>query len=162
MGMARRGRRRAGTAVRGVSTPSARPKDGSQRRPRAMLNSGGALDRPEPSPIRGRDARYRARPAQIRTSPTKASGVSDAKRASGHGWRISGLGSQSSEMRVIRIHVVPLAAALQRASPKVDHMVPESLDRPTVGGHRKVREVPRDDLTQPFPLFRDGLMPAAA
>src|SRR5947208_8877032 len=60
--------------------------------------------------FRGRDARYLAPPAQIRTGPIRAYGSHlgclTAKRLFGHGWRIRGFGSQSSANRLIRSQVV--------------------------------------------------------
>ena len=66
---------------------------------------------PAPDENRGRDARYRAPPAQIRTGPIKASGsylgCLTAKRVLGNGWRTRGKGSQSLAIFVMRSHVMP-------------------------------------------------------
>src|SRR5215472_10649935 len=56
---------------------------------------------------------------------------------------------------------VPLAASSERASPEVGHVLPERRERPTIGRNRVVHEVSSYDLPQPFPLFRDGLVPAS-
>src|SRR6185437_12360871 len=53
-----------------------------------------------------------------------------------------------------------LTAAPQRASPQIDDMEAEGNKRATIGRHRVVVEVPRNDLLQPSSLFRDRLMHA--
>jgi hypothetical protein len=59
---------------------------------------------------RGRNARYRARPAQNRTCPIKASGSHlgclTRKRVDGQGWMMRGFGSHWSAIRVSLSHGV--------------------------------------------------------
>src|SRR5262249_990504 len=55
---------------------------------------------------------------------------------------------------------VPLAASSERAPPEAGHVLP-GRERPAIGRNRVVQEVSSYDLPQPFPLFRDGLVPAS-
>src|SRR6202035_2538309 len=75
-----------------------------------------------------------------------------------------GCGSQSSPHLA---HPLPgqrvlLAAAPQRPPPKPDDMVTERAKRPRVGRHGVIGVVTGDDLLQPSPLLRDGLLHALA
>ena len=49
-------------------------------------------------------------------------------------------------------HPILLATTPQRTPPEVGDMVPEHMQRLTVGGHCVVVEVAVDDVPQPFPL----------
>src|SRR6266516_1135056 len=53
-----------------------------------------------------------------------------------------------------------LAAKPPRAPPEVDHMVPEHVQCPRIGGHCVMVEVAADDVPQPLSLFGNWLMHA--
>src|ERR1700736_7067771 len=53
-----------------------------------------------------------------------------------------------------------LAASPQRSLPEFGDEEAERGQRPTVGRHGMIVEVALDDLSQPFPLDRDRLVPA--
>jgi hypothetical protein len=55
---------------------------------------------------------------------------------------------------------IPLAALRERASPEIDHIVPEGPEAPAVGRHRVIREVSANDLSQPLTLERDWFVHA--
>ena len=53
-----------------------------------------------------------------------------------------------------------LAASLERTPPQIGDMVPEPDECSTVCRHRVILKEAGYDLPQPFPLFRDWLVPA--
>src|SRR6516164_2948540 len=53
---------------------------------------------------------------------------------------------------------VLLAAASERSTPEVGHVMPERRERPTVCGYRIISEMACNDLLQPVALIRDGLV----
>src|SRR5206468_2827272 len=63
------------------------------------------------------------------------------------------------------LHALPaeglsLAAPPQRPPPISDHLVVEALNRPTIGRHGVIVEVPTYNLPHPFSLYWDGLVHA--
>ncbi len=55
---------------------------------------------------------------------------------------------------------VSLTALHERASPEIDHIVPESPEAPAVGRHRVIRKVSANDLPEPLALERDRFVHA--
>jgi hypothetical protein len=53
---------------------------------------------------------------------------------------------------------VLLAAAPERSTPEVGHVMPERRERPTICGYRIVSEMAGNDLLQPVTLIRDSLV----
>jgi len=59
-------------------------------------------------------------------------------------------------------HSVLLATTPKRTAPEIGDVVPEGPERPTIRGHRVVREEAGDHRPQPSTLFGNGVMHAAA